>query len=493
MGSAETAILMTGTCIVHYEGATAQSLSVVASIAADLRTENQRVSVIDLLPTTVIRQGLPSNFLARILGHKVRPGGFAVELNKLGVKYSMLRVSGITSEISEAELGEINAAVDSELFTYFRLDHIPKTSEAKSLRAKLFLSATRTFWSLKTLWTADKPAEILVPNGRTSRQKAARLVAESLGIPVRLYESGRAREKSYYLGTTQPHDRIASQSEVDQLTSSLSDSEIETLADEWLASRMRGDGGTNSFSYKWRSFERESKKDSDKKRAVFFASSFDEFLAFGPMWNIDEWSTRFEAFEMTMLHFSEQDVELTLRLHPNLATKSRKYFLREVADILSLQKKFPNLKIHWHNSSANSYQIVANADYVIVERSTIGLESSLLGKPVWVTQASQWDKIADVRSILSPAEANSSALSPWTVSRRGAQKFVAYWMIQERPLRYGPKDWASWDPEKASPAIKILQLTLRNTLRHKIRLVALELSRIRNNIFSPPPDGPRER
>lgn len=484
---------MTWTCLIHYEGATSRSLSVVASIVADLRGEKKDVAIVDLQPTTVIRQGLPTNFLAKILGHSVRNQGLATELTKLGAKYSKLTIIEKSDKIPQVQFDEINAAVDSELFTYFRLDYIPRSVEAVSLRAKLIANATKTYWSLNALWAADQPGEVLVPNGRTSRQKAARILAESFQIPVRLYENGRARENSYYLGTTQPHDRLASQSEVYEFTKHLSGEETKRLADEWLASRIRGEGGTNLFSVGWEKARVNIQKSSDKKRAVFFASSFDEFLAFGQMWNIDAWSTRFEAFERIMHHFSNQDTHLILRLHPNLASKSRKYFLKEVEEILNLQKKFPSLEIHWHNSKVNSYQLVDSADYVIVERSTIGLESNLLGKPVWVTQASQWDKIADVRSVLSPSDANEAKLTPWKVSQEGAQKFVAYWMMQEKPLHYGPKHWASWDPEKAGPSIKLLQLTLRNSLRHKIRLVGLELARIRNNMFSPPPNRFRER
>ncbi len=53
-----------------------------------------------------------------------------------------------------------------------------------------------------------------------------------------------------YLGTTQPHDRVASQAG-GLLTSHLSTSEISALAQSWLAERMNPTSGTNTFSAGW--------------------------------------------------------------------------------------------------------------------------------------------------------------------------------------------------------------------------------------------------
>lgn len=406
-------------------------------------------------------------------------------LGELGADYYLLPHAEEHHSLPQDHAEPLRVAMESELLTYFRLDHIPNTREAQTLRTSLESNAIRTYWSLQELWTLHRPDEVLVPNGRTSRQKAARLVAESLGIPVRLYENGRAQRNSYYLGSTQPHDRLASQAEVTSLTSTLSGDEIRQLATRWLESRMSGSKGTNSFTGAWDSLQQANTSNS-RPTAVFFASSFDEFLAFGPMWTIDEWSSQFHAFDMIMTILEKRGVDLVLRLHPNLASKSRRYFRREVSEIRELQRKHPSLRIHWHNSPVNSYQLVSDANYVIVERSTIGLEASLMGKPVWATQATQWDQVADVRQLLKPSDVTEESLKLWKSSPEGAQRFVAYWMIQEHPLRYQASDWASWDPENAPSTMKALQLALPNSWRHKARLISLEWSKWRNSRFRAP-------
>jgi len=483
---------MSKVSVVHYFGATARSLSVVASVVADLRNDGNDVSVVDLAPTTTIRQGFPPHYLARLWGHSVKPTAFDDALRTLEASYQLLPVTDTLQPVPQEHAERLKVAVESELLTYFRLDHIPRSREARHLQASLEVNTVRTYWSLRTLWSTHTPDEVLVPNGRTSRQKAARLVAEALNIPVRLYENGRAQRNSYYLGNTQPHDRIASQAEVASLTSSLDPAAICSLAKEWLESRMAGPQGTNSFSATWKPIDN-SPGGGEEETAVFFASSFDEFLAFGPMWTIDEWSSQFEAFDLIMSILEKRGARLVLRLHPNLASKSRKYFLREVEEILELQRRHPSLIIHWHNSSVNSYQLVSEADYVIVERSTIGLEAILMGKPVWATQATQWDQVADIRQLLTPSGVTEEALEPWKPSTQGAERFVAYWMIQEHPLRYQATDWASWDPENAPATMKALQLALPNSWKHKARLLNLEWSKWRNSRFEAPVSRQQEQ
>ena len=477
---------MTTTHIVHYNGATAKSQSVIASLAKDSVENGEVVTIIDIGRTTTITQGFPANRWAKLLGHTVFENALQNILDPLGVAIVPLPNATKRAAVTPEHRDALEQALESELLTYFRLDHIPKSAEARNLSGRLRSAMMETYAALTELWSHTPPDRVLIPNGRTSRQKAARLVAETMGLNVFLYENGRASPDSYYLGRTQPHDRVASQQEILDGFPLPQGRALETVADTWLTHRMAGSAGTNQFSDQWAPASALSQKNAKRNpTAVFFASSFDEFLAFGPMWTIDEWSHQFEAFDLMMSILEDRGVELVLRLHPNLGTKSRQYFLREVRDILALQDRHPSLKIHWHNEPTNSYDLVRNADYVIVERSTIGLEASLMGKPVWVTQAAQWDMVADVRQVLRPTDISEEVLELWDASPLGAQKFVAYWMAQEKPLHYNWQTWASWDPEKAPLRMKVAQLTVDNSWRHKKRLLLLEWAKWRNSRFTP--------
>jgi CDP-glycerol glycerophosphotransferase (TagB/SpsB family) len=187
------------------------------------------------------------------------------------------------------------------------------------------------------------------------------------------------------------------------------------------------------------------------------------------MWTIDSWAHQFEAFDLMMSILEKSGVDLILRLHPNLGSKSRRYFLREVRDVKTLAANHPTLKVYWHNDSVNSYDLITSADYVIVERSTIGVEASMLGKPVWVTQASQWDLIADIRQVLEPSGVTTELMKPWSPDPHPAQKFAA-----------------SWNPDRPPLRMRAAVLAVRNPWRHKLQLLALEWAKWRNSTFTTP-------
>ena len=477
---------MSNVAVVHYVGATQKSRSVVASLVADFRQQEHDVTVLDIGRFGTVFQDFPPEWAVRLAGHTTYRQRFIEVIESVGADLTVLD-SHQTPTITppESRQAECLQAIESELLTYFRQETLNNDERyVRWMRKNLTRQAFACYAALHTWLSQNAPDLVVIPNGRTSRQKMARIAVENIGIAVKFYENGRATEDSYYLGTTQPHDRVASQAEVDSLTSHLSTSEISALAQSWLSERMNPTSGTNTFSAGWGNTTQSEDATKSRERAVFFSSSADEFLAFGPMWNIDQWSSQFQAFDMFMEKLSNKGVDLIVRIHPNLSGKSQKYFRATVAEIKELKKKYPSLIIHWHNSPANSYDLVRSADYVIAERSTIGLEANLMGKPVWINQAAQWDLIADVRQVLQPSDIENDDLTPWEVDISRAEKFIAYWVIQEHPLRYSWRDWSSWNPEAPPMVMKLASLLGKNPLSHKRHLLSLEWARWRNNHFT---------
>jgi len=470
--------------VVHYVGATQKSRSVVASVVSDFRQQGHEVIVVDIEKFGAVSQNFPPEWAVRLVGHKTYRSRFSKVVKSLGGSLHVLENNG-GSVVSppESRQSECLQAIDSELLTYFRQEALDEDSPHVKWMRKRVTDGAFSCYAAFALWLTDNsPDLVVIPNGRTSRQKMCRVAAEELEIPVMLYENGRAKKDSYYLGMTQPHDRVASQAEVETLTSHLSKVEIRELAQRWLAERQNPQSTTNSFSAGWVA-EDSLEQSTHQPRAVFFSSSADEFLAFGPMWNIDQWSTQFQAFDLVMERLSAEGIELVLRIHPNLAGKSRRYFRSTVTEVKALENKYPGLIVYWHNSQVNSYGLAQSADYVVAERSTIALEANLMGKPVWITQAAQWDLMADVRQLLHPSDVDVDDLKPWSVDTSGAEKFVAYWMLQEHPLHYNWKDWSTWNTESAPLLIKLASLLGRNPLRHKKHLIKLEWDLWRNNHF----------
>ena len=477
---------MSNLAVVHYVGATQKSRSVVASLVADFREQGHDVTVLDIGRFGTVFQDFPPEWAVRLAGHKTYRQRFAEVIESVEADLTVLDTDDtLMTNLPESRQAEGLQAIESELLTYFRQETLNNDERYVRWMRKNLTQQAFACWAALHTWLSQNATDLVViPNGRTSRQKMARIAAEELGIAVKFYENGRATKDSYYLGTTQPHDRVASQAEVDSLTSNLSASEISALAQSWLAERMNPTSGTNTFSAGWGDTPQATAVGEPRQRAVFFSSSADEFLAFGPMWNIDQWSSQFQAFDMFMERLSNKGVDLILRIHPNLSGKSQKYFRATVAEIKELKKKYPGLIIHWHNSRANSYALAKSADYVVAERSTIALEANLMGKPVWINQAAQWDLIADVRQVLKPSDIEAADLTPWPVDTSRAERFIAYWVIQEHPLRYSWKEWSSWNPEAAPVVMKLASLLGKNPLSHKRHLLSLEWARWQNNHFT---------
>ena len=471
--------------MVHYVGATAQSRSVSASVALDHRKAGNTVTIADISQFTTISQDLAPAWAARLFGQRVHVGKFEKEMSDNDIRIETLRPQINQPAPLPPEIRDESAqAVKSELLTYFRTEKLNwRNPYLRWLHAKLSSAAVQTYFALSSLIESEKPDLVLIPNGRTSRQKVARKLAERKKLPFMFYEMGRAKRDSYYLGTTQPHDRIASQREIDSLTATLSREEIESLGNAMISERMTLGSSVNKYSKRWTAQTAQDEiLTSENKTAVFFTSSTDEFLAFGPMWNIDSWTEQFESFDLLMSDLEDRGVQCTLRVHPNLLGKSHSYVSKTIASAKALGERHPELRIIWHTSPVNSYDLVRESAYVITEHSTIGLESSLMGKPVWVTEAAQWDQVADVRQVLGPEEFHGNTMELWDVNPLGAQKFAAYWMMQEHPLLYSWSDWASWNPSKPPFVMKVAQLLGKNPLRHKMHLLALEWDRVRNSL-----------
>ena len=477
---------MSKIAVLHYLGATMRSRSVVASLLSDLVDDGHEVSLLDISHFSTITQDLPPAWIARAFRQKVFPHRFGEVLKELQVtQYRPLAPSNGSISPPANRWAECLQAFDSELLTYFRVPSLSLESRAMVRMRELITNNALATYSAISSWLGEHETdELIIPNGRTSRQKIARIAADELGVAVRFYENGRARRNSYYLGATQPHDRLASQKEVASLTKVLNSEAIAQLAEQWLEERMNPSSDTNSFSAAWGHPASSVNLKKSKPLAVFFPSSTDEFLAFGPMWNIDEWESQFQAFDLIMSILEKRGCDLVLRFHPSLGEKSREYFRQTAAGIEDLRGRHPSLVVHWHNSTVNSYDLVSRADYVIVERSTIGLEANLLGKPVWLNQAAQWDLVADVRQALSHSQITEEFLSPWNVDVSGAQKFVAYWMLQEHSLCYSWQDWATWNPDSAPWILRFATLFTGNPWSHRVQLVRTVITTWRNNRFT---------
>lgn len=472
------------TLVVYSRSSTQRPRSVLASLCNWLVDQGDQVTVVDISTFSLINQDLPPRWYAWLFNHHVYPEALPEVLENLGVSLETIKwTKSETRELPPEVEAELEDAIVSDLVTYVNSDvvdtsrgiarwaHRGMEQRGRALYGAMLEYLERT--------TCDR---VYIPNGRVPEQRMAIEACKTLRTPHLYYEIGRAKPQSLYAGTTQVHDREATQAEVTTVLAKIPRKTVETLATDWLAERTSATSSINVYSQGWKTTVGDSGTSS--KSAVFFSSSVDEFASYGAAWKLDSWATQYEAFDAIIGLLQSQGVSCQLRIHPNLTNKSHLYFQREVREIQALSKKHPALKVFWHNEPVNSYELVRNADYVVVGRSTLGLEASLMGKCVWTTTAARYDLVADVRHALSADAVTKKNFALWQVDPQGAQRFVAYWALQDHEFSFGERSWSTWDSFRPPAILRPGQLFVKNPIRHKIHLLTTEITRRRNTQFT---------
>ena len=471
--------------IIFSASSTFRPFSVVASLALDVRDEGSETIVLNISDYSYVTQGLPPRWYANLVGHDVFPNALENFLFENQILYSRAKQpqSGASAPLPQHVEEQFEQAIDSDLTTYLRTD-TPKIESwfYRYTRRKISETSRGVYWEVRNRLQSAHFDLVLIPNGRVPEQRLAWLAALDEKVKVEFYEIGRATEASYYRGGTQVHDRTNSQAEVFQATADLSDTEVDKVAAQWLSTRSHTGLAIHPFGEKWEARKQSGTDQIQPKflKAVFFSSSVDEFASYGESWNVHSWKDQYHAFGAVMRILQKNNVKCILRIHPNLLNKSGDNVKREIKQLRELKKQFPDLTIVPPGDKTNSYDLLEQADFVIVGRSTLGLEGSCMGKPVWTTTAARYDDVADIRKLHHPEDVNESGLTRWKVNSMKAKRFVAYWVIQDHPFRVAEKRWSTWDSMRAPKPLRLGTLLLKNAVPHKIHLLRLGLSRWRN-------------
>ena len=476
------------TLVVYSRSSTQRPRSVLASLCDWLVSEDHDVEVVDVSDFSFVNQDLPPRWFARLMGHNTSPERLDEVLDSLNVRRTLLSPGKSSFDpLPDVVNAELEDAIWSDLVTYFRTDQVDtKRLLVRSVSKTMRSLSTALYWQLCDFLQSSDYDQVYVPNGRVPEQRMALEACREKGLGICYYEIGRAKPHSFYAGLTQVHDRIGTQHEIDSVLAKTSTQEIKKAATQWLEERTKGNSSINVYSETWKETSRRtSTSRGNQQRAVLFSSSVDEFASYGKTWELHSWKDQYEAFDAIIALLEAKGVDCTLRVHPNLTNKSLQYFVDEIGRINELSGAHPGLSVVWHNEPVNSYGLVAESDYVIVGRSTLGLEASLMEKCVWITTAARYDMVADVRKALCPSDVTEKNFSLWKANPYGAERFVAYWTTLDHKFTYGEKNWSTWDSFRAPQKLRWGQLLVKNRLVHIMLMVRMEITRLRNQRFRP--------
>ena len=353
---------------------------------------------------------------------------------------------------AEAELA---IAVGSVMASYFRNDlPDPRRRRVRRMQAAVRDEGRRVFAGVSRAVPLLAPGGVVfVPNGRAPSQRMAALATRRVGAGLLHIEKGESPDAAF-LRPYSPHDRLASQESIAEVLAGLSRAQIRSIAEDWMRRRDPGADSRNQFASLWDSasvtpFPR------DATVVGFFTSSQDEFQSLGPDWEHQEWTSQLEAFDAAITHLEANGMSCYLRVHPNLATKSHAYFRRERSQLRALAAKHPTLRVIWHDDPVNSYALLEASDGVVVWTSTIGLEASARGLPVWALANSRYGMTADITEVFSAAALARAPLEPRVINTDGAHDFIAYLVLRDEQLTREYRSWLPWDEAKPPLPAKI--------------------------------------
>lgn len=422
-------------------------LRIVEQITQECHEQDLTPVVVDLATIMTSPTETYSPNILKMFGYKSCAQIFAPEMVARGIQ--VISASEITSsiqEISAEAQAVLQESTQSALLTYFRTDILDYSKRRVSrARQRLLEEGTHSFRVMSEILNSQNFEIAYVPNGRFPVQRMAKLALLEHDVPVFHFEKGATKDHAFFRPYS-PHDRIATQGDVEKVLEGLSTSEVEEIANSWLDARLPSKSSSNEYSAIWsEAGSNEPGPITSAAKIGFFTSSQDEFLHLGPDWQLHSWESQFEAFDTLMTYFENQGFQCFMRVHPNLSTKDHACFKRELKGLQQLAAQHPNLEIYWHDDATSSYSLLEECAGIVAWDSTIGLEASARGIPVWNCAASYYGLIADTRQILGPEHMDSENLLLWKVNPHKAKRFIACTVLRDLPLSTNANDWASWD------------------------------------------------
>ena len=231
-----------------------------------------------------------------------------------------------------------------------------------------------------------KPIKVLTYNGRFNEFRPVFETALKNKVDVELLEVVRITDHRFFkvsFTNALPHAVKQNLWLVDKCWNNpeLSAEQKITLAKSFFERRRTGQvAGDKVYTKNMKSGLLPENWNPEKRNIVIFNSSEDEFVAVGGEYvSLNLFKNQLEGLNAIFEKFKDDtEHHFYLRIHPNLTHIKFKYH----TDLHKFQNKYPNVSIISGDSNINSYDLMDNAEKVIVFGSTMGIESAYWNKPV---------------------------------------------------------------------------------------------------------------
>ncbi len=297
-------------------------------------------------------------------------------LSKIGLGLETLNPSQLTADI---ELNAIDLGIGNEEVVVKTRDSKPCKIHTNGLVEHYARVHKNLYIQVREYLLKSRPNQVVIFNGRFYREKAVWRAAVNLNIECHFVERFSPTWGDRYFEFERPVHDIEYRCSImrdffDDFALDKSLHEGEKIAKDWFQNRSLG------ISQKFTAHQnREFESDETYSKLItFFHSSEDELLTTDL--GSATWSDQISFLsELSDQFAARNDIQLLIRIHPNLRYKSR----REIQRWNDFSKKIqlPNVKFIMHDSPISTYDILRKSNFVITFGSTIGVEASHLKKP----------------------------------------------------------------------------------------------------------------
>lgn len=283
---------------------------------------------------------------------------------------------------------------------------------------------------LERLFVERKVRSLLLFNGTFFPEATARAVAELHHIPVVTYESGFQPLSAFFSHTVATEYSIQIPADFE-----LNDEENAQL-DEYLAQRLKGNFTMAGIRF-WPDMqsispELKQKAESHQRVVVVFTNVvFDTSQTYANR----VFESMFDWLEATLTLAAEHpDTLFIVRAHPD-ELRQDKESQEPVGEWLSSKgfDTLKNLSFIAPTEYVSSYELIDLSQFCIIYNSTIGLEATLLGKPVIAAGQTRYDRENMIHKVASP-EAYLNLVQHFL--RSGVPPVPAEWQQQARRFMY---------------------------------------------------------
>lgn len=229
--------------------------------------------------------------------------------------------------------------------------------------------------------TEMKPATVVVFNGRFLENGAIIEVCKKLEIPISFHEKGGRLGGRYFFEEFPIHDArnrgLAARRAWESMTTRERE-DASALAVEFLE-KAPVEGGLGAYrAPKTQQIHIAPKANGRAKKVVFFTSTELEYVPDGVVSPRSGFSNQFDGIIALSRACRELGWDLTVRIHPNVSNTGGNERRRWDQ---KLSQAVVSGRVLGSRSGADSYQLIREADLVVVWHSTIALEAVFRGTP----------------------------------------------------------------------------------------------------------------